>query len=686
MDNSALHLAGAAGVGALVAYLALQLSRQKKRSTGAGQDARIADLSQQLELVRANLMKTQQMRATAQPSARMAGRAPVIDFESSVCTEGAWFDGAPETQYELLACPDYVEMAENMVLQQPNRFRYHPTIYDKFPDGTDMLRIGGFTPQNNIMGRHIIFLASFQTNDSTLAQLHVLIVLLQSHIESMTIVLPFYPCGTMERTVYEGEVATANTLAQLISHLPSCGKPVRIMIYDIHTLQNRFYFGHNAIGSTVTTVPMLLRIMDQAKAQGKPFHAVAFPDDGAAKRFSNFFTECGFEIIICNKIRVGDKRIIEITKGDPKGKNIMIVDDLVRSGGTLAEAGMRLREEATGVSAFVPHAVFPPKKPGQEQTWHLFTPRSAKYGKVFDNFYVTNSIPTTTNAIPKDDPVITVLDLVPQIIDDLTRGSRSGTDPEPIPLPEKIRSIGRGFPRVLPPLSLQTHTHSMEGRLKMDPERRSCTVDAAILQGLSALKRDGGAGHAACSPLSAVTLPGEARAQAGIVPEAASFVWVYPLEGTESMDAEAKAHLLRQHPHFSFLFFGGFVYLDQGNAVVQVCAVELSHGARNNFVKFDPPTDLADLSIVAALQQQGRLQIVTVKSLRDAGCTHFVWLLPQEKINGTGSDGYPVCFTAPANGAFLYVFPTVGGAGGALSSDLSSVEWGTACFFPVAGS
>ena len=74
-----------------------------------------------------------------------------------------------------------------------------PTIYKKFPDGTDELRISGFTPQNNIMGKHILFLASFQNNDSTLAQLYVLIVLLQSFIESMTIVLPFYPCGTMER-------------------------------------------------------------------------------------------------------------------------------------------------------------------------------------------------------------------------------------------------------------------------------------------------------------------------------------------------------------------------------------------------------------------------------------------------------------------------------------------------------
>jgi hypothetical protein len=47
--------------------------------------------------------------------------------------------------------------------------------------------------------------------------------------------------GTMERVVVEGEVATANTLARLLSSLPPCGKTTRVMFYDLHTLQNRFY-------------------------------------------------------------------------------------------------------------------------------------------------------------------------------------------------------------------------------------------------------------------------------------------------------------------------------------------------------------------------------------------------------------------------------------------------------------
>ena len=61
----------------------------------------------------------------------------------------------------------------------------------------------------------------------------------QSFIESLTVVLPYSPVGTMERVTEEGTVATASTYAHLFSSLPNCGKPTRLMVYDLHTLQNR---------------------------------------------------------------------------------------------------------------------------------------------------------------------------------------------------------------------------------------------------------------------------------------------------------------------------------------------------------------------------------------------------------------------------------------------------------------
>ena len=125
--------------------------------------------------------------------------------------------------------------------EHPDRFTYHPTKWEKFPDGTDNIEIGGFLPYNLLSGEHVLFLASFHNNDVTLSQFQVIICLLQSFIESLTVVLPYYPVGTMERVTKEGTVATAATYAHMFSSLPSCGRPTRLMVYDLHTLQNRFY-------------------------------------------------------------------------------------------------------------------------------------------------------------------------------------------------------------------------------------------------------------------------------------------------------------------------------------------------------------------------------------------------------------------------------------------------------------
>jgi len=41
--------------------------------------------------------------------------------------------------------------------------------------------------------------------------------------------------------------------------------------------------------------------------------------------------------IVCAKVREGERRIVRIKEGDPRGRHVVIVDDLVQSGGTLIE-------------------------------------------------------------------------------------------------------------------------------------------------------------------------------------------------------------------------------------------------------------------------------------------------------------------------------------------------------------
>jgi phosphoribosylpyrophosphate synthetase len=297
-------------------------------------------------------------------------------------------------------------LANKLVELYPRRFKYHETMWRKFPDGTDNIEIGGFQPVNHISGQHILMLASFHNNDVTLSQFSVMITLLGSFIESLTVVLPFYPVGTMERVVQEGQVATANSYAQMFSYLPSCGKPTRLVIYDLHTLQNRFYLHGHAIGSLQTTIPLLIE-----RIRSTRINCIAFPDDGAAKRFGFMFQDLGYEIVTCGKTRDGDKRVVIIQDGEPLDRHVIIIDDLVQTGGTLFECGVALQNAGSAsVCAFVVHAVFP------NQSWRKFLTTGERH--CFDRFFTTNSIPTVTDHIPRND-VFEVLDIAKKIVEDL---------------------------------------------------------------------------------------------------------------------------------------------------------------------------------------------------------------------------------------------------------------------------
>jgi phosphoribosylpyrophosphate synthetase len=319
--------------------------------------------------------------------------------------------------YQIIAAEAVEPLARRMEADHPDRFTFHPTSWKKFPDGTDQIELGGFHPQNLISGEHVLFLASFHDNNVTLSQFQVMIYLLQSFVESLTVVLPFSPVGTMERVMREGQVATAATYAHMFSSLPNCGRPTRLMVYDLHTLQNRFYLHGNAVASLQTAIPLLKRRM-----RGSNVDCVAFPDDGAAKRFGAFFEDMDLEVIVCGKTRgEGEVRTVVIQDGNATNRHIVIVDDLVQTGGTLFETGKVLKEAgAASVNAFVSHAVFP------NESYKRFDKGGDR--ACFDKFWVTNSIPTVTEKLPVENGVFEVLDLMELIINDIDHFSANGFD------------------------------------------------------------------------------------------------------------------------------------------------------------------------------------------------------------------------------------------------------------------
>lgn len=255
-----------------------------------------------------------------------------------------------------------------------------------------------------IRQQRITFLASFQSPASVVEQFAVIEAIPRYFAASLQVVLPFFPVGTMERIDRNGEVATAATLSRLLSSVSPCrpGGPMLVTTFDIHALQQRFYFGDSVIPDLRSAVPLLRAELSRLSL---PAPAIAFPDDGARKRFARMFED--YPVVLCDKRRQQGQRRVVIQEGEPEGKSIVLVDDLIQTGGTLVEAARALLEAgAESVSAFATHGVLP------DDSWRRFDP------ELFERVWITDSCPDAVEAVRGHKP-FEVLSLAPLIADSL---------------------------------------------------------------------------------------------------------------------------------------------------------------------------------------------------------------------------------------------------------------------------
>ncbi|KAL4193770.1 hypothetical protein AMTRI_Chr06g178520 [Amborella trichopoda] len=234
-------------------------------------------------------------------------------------------------EISLFYCMEAEELARNVAAAHPDCIHLQSINWRSFDDGFPNLFINN---AHDIRGRHVAFLASFSSPAVIFEQLSVIFALPRLFVASFTLVLPFFPTGSFERMEEEGDVATAFTMARILSNIPiSRGGPTSLVIYDIHALQERFYFGDHVLPCFETGIPLLKQRLGELPDADNII--VAFPDDGAWKRFYKQLQH--FPMVICTKVRDGDKRIVRIKEGNPAGRHVVIVDDLVQSGGTLFE-------------------------------------------------------------------------------------------------------------------------------------------------------------------------------------------------------------------------------------------------------------------------------------------------------------------------------------------------------------
>ncbi len=311
------------------------------------------------------------------------------------------FDNRREVHMDthvLLASPSMQGVAEKVALHDP-RITVGRVSWKRFPDGYPNTFIHDV---DMVQNAHVSFLACFDTPGTIFEQMSAIYALAALRPKSLKILLPYFPTGTMERIDHEGQVATAATLAQMISAVAPAGPgPVPLYLWDIHALPIRHYFGANISPKFKTGTKLL-----KERLAGEDV-SIVFPDEGAWKRFKTMFSDENgvplFPFIVCRKVREGETRKVTVSEGEVAGRNVVIVDDLIHSGGTLIECMKALKEAgAANVSVYATHGVL------EEEAWKKFLTAG------FAHVWITDSCPATAARVEGLAP-FEVLSLAPSI-------------------------------------------------------------------------------------------------------------------------------------------------------------------------------------------------------------------------------------------------------------------------------
>lgn len=243
--------------------------------------------------------------------------------------------------------------------------------FENFPDSWPNLFIWDI--KESIEHHDVTYIWDFSKPEDLFINYSIMRGLLDYYAGKLRVIMPYFPVGTMERISEKWEVATAKYFADIMSNLPP-GRDGKTSIhtFDIHALVERFLFDSFAVNlETHTAMNHVENILKNK--------TIVFPDEWAQKRFAKEFPDA--DTVVLLKVRDGDERKLTLKEGDPKGKDLLIIDDLIQSWGTIIKAAEYLKKLwAATVCGFATHGVFPKDS-------HI------KLAESLDALYVTDSIP-----------------------------------------------------------------------------------------------------------------------------------------------------------------------------------------------------------------------------------------------------------------------------------------------------
>jgi len=219
-------------------------------------------------------------------------------------------------------------------------FEKHP---GGFPDGEKYVRL-----LDPVRGEHVVLVQSTHPADKLVELFLLQDAIAEEGAKKVSLVIPYFGYGRQDKRFESGEPVSARAIARRL----------QVQADDVLTVSGhdpRILTFFDIPARDVSGIPALARHFE-----GQAMDLVLAPDDNAERFARELGERLGLEWDFLEKKRI-DSFTVQVTPKelDAKGRNVVIVDDVISTGTTIATAAKLLREQGTKrVVAACVHGVF----------------------------------------------------------------------------------------------------------------------------------------------------------------------------------------------------------------------------------------------------------------------------------------------------------------------------------------
>jgi ribose-phosphate pyrophosphokinase len=216
-----------------------------------------------------------------------------------------------------------------------------------FPDGETFVKI-----EENVRGEDVFVVqpTSPPTNHHLMELFIMMDALRRASAQRITAVVPFYGYARQDRK----DQPRVPITAKLVANLLVAAGASRILAMDLHAQQIQGFFDIPV--DHLYAAPVMYEYLKKKNLKNL---VVVSPDVGGLKMAHAYSQTLGAELAIVAKRRKSATEVESMAViGDIEGKNILLVDDLTETAGTLTQAAALLKKNgAQKVLACVSHAI-----------------------------------------------------------------------------------------------------------------------------------------------------------------------------------------------------------------------------------------------------------------------------------------------------------------------------------------